>query len=159
MPEDPTAPTANIVPEPTRRPIPVTLRLGAHGESATGNFFEEVGGQETFDRLVRAFYERVRQDPVLWRMYPQDDYEGAIHRLSTFLQQFWGGPRTYIEERGHPRLIKRHAAFKVNPDARDRWLGHMRAALDELALPPLQDATLWGNLDSEAHALVNTFSE
>jgi hemoglobin len=92
-------------------------------------------------------------------MYPQDDYEGAIHRLSTFLQQFWGGPRTYIEERGHPRLIKRHAAFKVNPDARDRWLGHMRAALDELALPPLQDATLWGNLDSEAHALVNTFAE
>ena len=90
-------------------------------------------------------------------MYPQDDYEGAIHRLSTFLQQFWGGPRTYIEERGHPRLIKRHAAFKVNPDARDRWLGHMRAALDELALPPMQDATLWGNLDSEAHALVNTF--
>ena len=80
-------PTAKIVPEPVRRPIPVTLRLGAHGESATGNFFEEVGGQETFDRLVRAFYERVRQDPVLWRMYPQDDYEGAIHRLSTFLRQ------------------------------------------------------------------------
>lgn len=140
-------------------PSPLTLRVGENGPAAQGELFHRIGGTETFDRLVTRFYEGVQTDPVLWPMYPQHDLEGAIHRLSTFLQQYWGGPTTYSQERGHPRLRMRHAAFRVNPDARDRWLGHMRVALDSLELPPLQDATFWDYLDRAAHSLVNTFEE
>lgn len=140
-------------------PAPVTLRSGENGAAVQGELFDQIGGTETFDRLVRAFYAGVQTDPVLWPLYPQSDLEGAIHRLSTFLQQYWGGPDTYGQERGHPRLRMRHVAFKINPDARDRWLGHMRAALDTLELSPLHDATLWGYLDRAAHSLVNTFDE
>lgn len=138
---------------------PVTLRVGENGPAAGGSMFEQIGGHATFDNLVRAFYEGVRHDPVLWPMYPQEDLEGAIHRLTLFLEQYWGGPGTYSEERGHPRLRMRHVAFKVNPEARDHWLSHMRAALDTLELSPLHDATLWGYLDRAAHALVNTFDD
>jgi hemoglobin len=141
-------------------PNPVTLRLSANGEAAQGNFWEQVGGRATFERLVRAFYAGIATDEVLLPMYPeQPDLEGAIQRLTGFLEQYWGGPGTYSEERGHPRLRMRHQPFKVNPDARDRWLKHMRAALDSLELPPLQDATLWAYLDRAAHAMVNTFDE
>jgi hemoglobin len=147
------------VSDPSSRKSPVTLRVGENGPAAQGELFDQIGGSEAFDRLVRRFYEGVQTDPVLWPMYPQHDLEGAIHRLSSFLQQYWGGPTTYSQERGHPRLRMRHVAFRVNPEARDRWLGHMRTALDSLELPPLQDATLWGYLDRAAHSLVNTFEE
>ena len=140
-------------------PNPVILRLSAEGEAVQGNFWEQVGGRDTFEKLVRAFYDGIEGDEVLLPMYPADDLEGAIQRLTGFLEQYWGGPGTYSEERGHPRLRMRHQPFKVNPDARDRWLLHMRAALDSLALPPLQDATLWAYLDRAAHAMVNTFDE
>ena len=143
-----------------REPSPVTLRLSAGGEAVQGNFWEQVGGRATFEKLVRAFYEGIATDEVLLPMYPeQPDLEPAIQRLTGFLEQYWGGPTTYSQERGHPRLRMRHLPFKVNPDARDRWLKHMRAALDTLELPPLQDATLWGYLDRAAHAMVNTFEE
>jgi hemoglobin len=138
---------------------PIILRVSETGESATGSFYEQVGGRATFERLVREFYRGVSADPGLWPMYPQDDLEGAIQRLTGFLEQYWGGPGSYSEQRGHPRLRMRHQPFKVNPDARDRWLSHMRAALDSLELPPLQDATLWGYLERAAHAMVNTFDE
>lgn len=138
---------------------PVTLRVSENGPAAGGSFFDQVGGHATFEKLVRRFYEGVRHDPLLWPMYPQEDLEGAIHRLTMFLEQYWGGPGTYSEERGHPRLRMRHVAFKVNPEARDHWLSHMRAALDTLELSPLHDATLWGYLDRAAHALVNTFDD
>lgn len=138
---------------------PVTLRVSENGTAAGGSFFEQVGGHATFEKLVRSFYEGVRHDPVLWPMYPQEDLEGAIYRLTMFLEQYWGGPGTYSEERGHPRLRMRHVAFKVNPEARDHWLSHMRTALDTLELSPLHDATLWGYLDRAAHALVNTFED
>lgn len=138
---------------------PVTIRLSLGGEAAQGNFWEQVGGRPTFERLVRAFYEGVRTDAVLLPMYPEHDLEGAIQRLTGFLEQYWGGPGTYSEERGHPRLRQRHQPFKVNPTARDHWLQHMRAALDGLALPPLQEAMLWGYLERAAHAMVNTFDE
>lgn len=138
---------------------PVTLRVSENGPAAGGSFFDQVGGHATFEALVRRFYEGVRGDPLLWPMYPQEDLEGAIHRLTLFLEQYWGGPGTYSEERGHPRLRMRHAAFHVNPAARDRWLFHMRAALDTVALSPLHDATLWDYLDRAAHALVNTFDD
>jgi hemoglobin len=140
-------------------PNPVTLRLGQNGESAQGNFWEQVGGRPTFERLVRRFYEGVASDPVLLPMYPEVDLEGAIQRLTGFLEQYWGGPGTYSEERGHPRLRQRHMPFKVNPDARDRWLQHMRVAVDSLELSPLHDATLWAYLERAAHAMVNTFDE
>ena len=138
-------------------PNPVTLRMSAGGESAQGNFWEQIGGRPTFERLVRAFYAGVATDPVLLPMYPeQPDLEGAIQRLTGFLEQYWGGPTTYSEERGHPRLRMRHMPFSVTPEARDHWLTHMRAALDSLELPPLQDATLWAYLDRAAQAMVNS---
>jgi len=138
---------------------PIILRRGDGGESAQGDFYAQVGGRPTFERLVRRFYEGVRTDDVLWPMYPEDDLEGAIQRLTGFLEQYWGGPTTYSQERGHPRLRMRHMPFKVNPDARDRWLQHMRVAVDELELSALHEATLWGYLDRAAHAMVNTFEE
>jgi len=137
----------------------VQLRMGEGGENVQGNFWQEVGGRPTFEKLVRRFYEGIEQDEVLRPMYPDDDMEGAVQRLTGFLEQYWGGPTTYSQERGHPRLRMRHVAFKVNPDARDRWLHHMRVAVDSLELPPLQDATLWAYLDRAAHAMVNTFEE
>jgi hemoglobin len=144
----------------SHEPNPVTLRLSAGGEAVQGNFWEQVGGRPTFEKLVRAFYDGIRTDEVLLPMYPeQPELEPAIQRLTGFLEQYWGGPTTYSEERGHPRLRMRHMAFRVNPDARDRWLTHMRAALDTLDLPPLQDATLWAYLDRAAQAMVNTFED
>jgi hemoglobin len=135
----------------------LTLRSGAGGDDVNGNFWEQIGGRPTFEKLVRAFYAGVAADPVLLALYPEKDLEGAIQRLTGFLEQYWGGPSTYSDERGHPRLRQRHARFRVNPDARDRWLVHMRAAVDSLALSPLDDATLWAYLDRAAHAMVNTF--
>jgi len=137
----------------------LTLRMGQGGEPVGGSFWQQVGGRPTFEKLVRAFYEGVRTDEVLLPMYPEQDLEGAIQRLTGFLEQYWGGPGTYSEQRGHPRLRMRHQPFKVNPDARDRWLKHMRAALDTLELAPLQEAMLWDYLDRAAHAMVNTFEE
>lgn len=121
------------------------------------SFYDEVGGHPVFEKLVHEFYVGVRTDPVLAPMYPQDDFDGAEHRLTMFLEQYWGGPTTYSQQRGHPRLRMRHVAFHVNPDARDRWLGHMRDALDTIQLAPLHDATLWDYLQRAAHSLVNTF--
>jgi hemoglobin len=139
-------------------PTPINLRRSEAG-AAPESFWEQVGGRPTFERLVRSFYDGIRTDDVLLPMYPADDLEGAIQRLTGFLEQYWGGPGTYSEERGHPRLRMRHQPFKVNPLARDRWLLHMRAALDELALPPLQEEMLWGYLERAAYAMVNTFDE
>jgi hemoglobin len=135
------------------------LRSGPGGEPVGSNFWREVGGRATFEKLVRAFYDGVQTDEVLWPMYPQDDLEGAIQRLTGFLEQYWGGPGTYSEERGHPRLRIRHNPFKVNPDARDRWLHHMQAAVKGLGLPPLHENMLWDYLERAAHAMVNTHAE
>jgi hemoglobin len=140
-------------------PAPLTLRSSEHGEAATGNFWREVGGRPTFENLVRQFYVGVASDDILRPMYPEDDLEGAIQRLTGFLEQYWGGPGTYSEERGHPRLRMRHQPFRINPAARDRWLLHMRAAVDSLELPPLQEGMLWGYLERAAFAMVNTFEE
>lgn len=133
----------------------LTLRMGQGGEPVGGSFWEAVGGRPTFERLVRAFYAGVRDDDVLWPMYPEHDLEGAIQRLTGFLEQYWGGPGTYSEQRGHPRLRMRHAAFPVTPLARDRWLAHMRTAVDSLELSPLHESMLWDYLERAAHAMVN----
>ena len=122
---------------------------------SAGTFYEEIGGEPTFRALVAHFYAAVREDPVLRPMYPADDWEGAETRLRMFLEQYWGGPRTYSEERAHPRLRMRHAPFAVDAAARDAWLTHMRAAVDSLGLTAEQDATLWGYLEMAAHSMQN----
>lgn len=135
----------------------LTLRDGALGGAVTDTVWSQIGGTDTFERIVRSFYRGVREDPVLAPMYPDADWEGAIRRLRMFLEQYWGGPTTYSEERGHPRLRMRHAAFRINPDARDRWLAHMTAALDEAELPAMHDAAIRDYVERAAHAMVNTF--
>ncbi|TQK19728.1 hemoglobin [Microbacterium sp. SLBN-154] len=126
-------------------------------ETSPRSFYDEVGGHDTFVRLVDVFYREVAADEVLRPMYPEEDLGPAKDRLTLFLEQYWGGPATYSLQRGHPRLRMRHAPFHVNPDARDRWLRHMRTAVDELRLPPLQEETLWDYLHRAAFAMVNTF--
>ncbi|WP_102192052.1 globin [Microbacterium aurantiacum] len=120
-------------------------------------FYDEVGGRETFAKIVSAFYRGVADDPVLKPMYPEEDLGPAEERLLLFLEQYWGGPTTYGETRGHPRLRMRHMPFHVDPDARDRWLRHMRSAVEEAKLSPLHEATLWDYLERAAYAMVNTF--
>ncbi len=122
-------------------------------------FFEQIGGTETFRKLVDRFYEGVAEDPLLRPMYPEEDLGPAKERLRMFLEQYWGGPRTYSELRGHPRLRMRHSVFAITPAAKDAWLKHMRAAVDSLELSPLNETTLWTYLDSAAHSLLNTFPE
>ncbi|MDN4475894.1 globin [Demequina sp. SYSU T00192] len=134
------------------------MSVGAGPAQEQGqSFFEAVGGHATFDAIVRAFYEGVAADPVLRPMYPEDDMEGAVSRLTLFLEQYWGGPTTYSETRGHPRLRMRHMPFKVNPDARDRWIAHMREAVARQNLAPLHAVTLMDYLERAAHSMVNTF--
>ncbi|TDD67897.1 globin [Jiangella aurantiaca] len=123
------------------------------------NFYDAVGGHETFAKLVHRFYEGVATDPLLKPLYPEEDLGPAEERLLLFLEQYWGGPTTYSDQRGHPRLRMRHAPFKVNPAARDRWLLHMRTAVDELDLPPIYRDTLWDYLERAAHSMVNTFED
>lgn len=117
--------------------------------------YEAVGGQATFARLVDRFYTAVATDPVLRPMYPEDDLGPAAERMTSFLAQYWGGPKQYTAHRGHPRLRIRHAPFKIDVDARDRWLAAMRTALDELALPARHEAALWSYLQRAARTLVN----
>lgn len=133
------------------------IRPEGHGELPSITFYEAVGGRETFAKLTDVFYREVADDPVLKPMYPEEDLGPAKERLLLFLEQYWGGPTTYSENRGHPRLRQRHMPFHVNPDARDRWLAAMRTAVDELGLSPLHEETLWDYLQRAAHAMVNTF--
>lgn len=126
---------------------------------APDSFYAQIGGEPTFTRIVEVFYAEVAKDDVLRPMYPEQDLGPAAWRLRTFLEQYWGGPTTYSEQRGHPRLRQRHVPFKVNPDARDRWLAHMRTALDSVDLSPRQYATFWDYLERAAHAMVNTFED
>ena len=121
------------------------------------SFYDEVGGHDTFVRLVDAFYRGVAEDEVLRPMYPEEDLGPAQERLTLFLEQYWGGPTAYSEERGHPRLRMRHAPFPVTPDAKERWLRHMHAALDEAELPPMHDTAFRDYIERAALAMVNRF--
>jgi len=118
--------------------------------------YEAIGGEPTFTRLVDAFYAGVAADPVLRAIYPEDDLGPAAERLRLFLIQYWGGPTTYSDTRGHPRLRMRHAPFAVGVAARDAWLRHMRAALDAVALPAEYDDLLWQYFTRAAESLRNT---
>jgi hemoglobin len=121
--------------------------------------YELMGGHDTFVELVSAFYAGVANDPLLRPMYPDDDLHAAAVRLQLFLEQYWGGPRTYSEQRGHPRLRMRHAPFAVTPQARDHWLAHMRVAVDSVDLTDEVRAQLWQYLEMAAYSMVNTLPD
>jgi hemoglobin len=104
------------------------------------SFYDEVGGAETFRTIVGTFYQLVRDDEILRPLYPDDDLDGAEERLRMFLEQYWGGPRTYSDQRGHPRLRMRHAPFRVGPFERDAWLRCMHTAVAEIDAETLDDA-------------------
>ena len=120
-------------------------------------FYEEVGGYETFKTIVHRFYEGVATDEVLRPMYPEEDLGPATERFLLFLVQYWGGPTTYSDTRGHPRLRMRHAPFAVDEKARDAWLTHFRAGLDAADLTPEQDAQFWDYVTHAAQFMVNSF--
>jgi len=126
------------------------------GEPEQISFYDAVGGHDTFVRLVDRFYEGVAGDDALRALYPEEDLRPAAERLRMFLEQYWGGPTTYSQLRGHPRLRMRHAPFPVTPDARDRWLRHMRAAVESLNLPPAYESMVWDYLERAAWSMVNT---
>ena len=123
---------------------------------AEASFYDAVGGEPTFRRLVDRFYQGVATDPLLRPMYPEDDLGPAADRLTLFLMQYWGGPTTYGDTRGHPRLRMRHAPFSVTPDAAQRWLVHFRAGLDEAGLTEEQDARFWDYVTHAAQFMVNS---
>ncbi len=153
----------------------------------TASFYERVGGKETFRLLVERFYAGVAQDPPLRELYtdaaraesrarssspegkegaderseeyPEEDLGPAAERLQLFLEQYWGGPHTYSETRGHPRLRIRHAPYAVTPAQRDRWLHHMLAAVDSLGLAEAEDAELREYLVRAAQFMVNAFDD
>ena len=118
-------------------------------------FYDAVGGAETFRRLVHRFYEGVAEDPVLRPLYPEADLSGAEERLRMFLEQYWGGPRTYSEQRGHPRLRMRHAEWVIGERERDAWLGHMHDAVASVELAADARAAIWEHLERASYSLVN----
>jgi hemoglobin len=118
--------------------------------------YDDVGGEDTFRRLVERFYAGVADDPVLRPLYPEQDLGPAAERLRMFLVQYWGGPGTYSQTRGHPRLRMRHAPFAIGEVQRTAWLHHMLAALDSLELPTEQDRALRGYLETAAFSLQNS---
>ena len=124
-------------------------------QTADESFYDQIGGAETFRRLVHRFYQGVADDALLRPLYPEPDLADAEVRLRMFLEQYWGGPKTYSEVRGHPRLRMRHAPFRIGPAQRDAWLRNMRIAIDELDLDPALEQTLWGYLTAAADSLVN----
>ena len=117
--------------------------------------YDRAGGTPFFEALVGRFYDGVETDPVLRPVYPEPELTGARHRLTLFLIQYWGGPTTYDDERGHPRLRMRHAPFAIGPAERDRWLVHMRAALADLAPPEDVAAELERYFSMAAEAMRN----
>ncbi len=119
--------------------------------------FDEVGGSQFFDRLVDRFYQGVATDDVLLPLYPeQSDLSGAKERLTLFLQQYWGGPTTYSDERGHPRLRQRHFPFAIGERERDHWMMHMMAAVDELSPNDSVHSQLMEYMAMASTAMINS---
>ena len=141
-------------------PIPVGAQPARPGGEALPvvNLFDAVGGQPFFDELVERFYQGVAADPLLRHMYPDDLTEPKRH-LALFLGQYWGGPTTYSDERGHPRLRMRHVPFVIAERERDAWLRHMAAALDSLVterdIPPAIEARMLDYFGMAAEGMIN----
>jgi hemoglobin len=119
------------------------------------SFYDEIGGAETFQRLVAEFYRGVAQDPPLRALYPEADLGPAEIRLRMFLEQYWGGPTLYSQLRGHPRLRMRHTPYAVTPEQRNRWLHHMLTAVAGLGLTPEQQDRLTDYLVRAADQMIN----
>lgn len=161
------APLATMLPIPTTlgRPQPSTSGPEPTGPAPdapvdySDTFYGQVGGHETFKKIIHVFYQGIAADPLLRAMYHEEDLGPAEHRMLMFIEQYWGGPRTYLEERGHPRLRMRHVPFAVTPEARDRWLAAMRKGVDAAELSPMHEATLWDYMERAAHSLVNAPSD
>lgn len=119
------------------------------------SFYEQVGGEEFFTDLVSQFYSHVATDPILSPMYPDSDMKAAAERLRMFLEQYWGGPTTYQEERGHPRLRMRHAGFHINAAARDAWLNAMHVVIEGMDMDNALRGQLWSYLEMAAQSMVN----
>ncbi len=120
--------------------------------------YDAMGGETTFRTLVDRFYAAVEDDPVLRPLYLDEDLGpggAARERLALFLMQYWGGPTTYSDSRGHPRLRMRHAAWQIGERERDAWLAHMTAAVETLDLPGAERTQLLDYLVGAAHSLVN----
>jgi hemoglobin len=125
-------------------------------DAAEPTFYEAIGGHDTIKLIVDTFYAGVADDEVLRPLYPEEDLGPASDRFRMFLEQYWGGPTTYSQERGHPRLRMRHAPFEVTPAARDHWLQHFRDGLDAASLTPEQDAQFWAYAQHAANFMVNS---
>jgi hemoglobin len=121
------------------------------------SFYDAVGGEETFHRIIARFYAEVAKDEVLRPLYPEEDLGPAEERLRLFLMQYWGGPHTYSDRRGHPRLRMRHAPFSIGPIERDAWLRCMRVAVDEAGLSAQQRDQLWAYLEMAANSMMNSW--
>ena len=119
-------------------------------------FYDAIGGAPAFRRIVARFFAQIPADDVLRTVYPQDDLDGAEERLALFLIQYWGGPTTYSDARGHPRLRMRHAPFRIGVAERDAWLRAMRVAIDEAGLEEPHREQLWEYMQSTANHMVNS---
>jgi hemoglobin len=135
--------------------LPVTWDTGRVDQPT---FYDQIGGMPVIERVVARFYAGVATDEVLRPMYDEEDLAdgSAARRLAMFLAQYWGGPTAYSQERGHPRLRMRHAPFAVNREAKEHWLTHFRAGLDEVDLPPELDAKFWGYVTYAAEFMLNS---
>jgi hemoglobin len=121
------------------------------------SLYQEVGGSDFFVELVNKFYEGVINDEVIISLYPErTDLVGAKERLSLFLMQYWGGPTTYSDERGHPRLRQRHFPFAIGERERDHWLMHMQSAIDAMPTSDSVRTRLSEYMINAAQHLVNT---
>lgn len=122
-------------------------------------FFDAVGGADTFHKLTARFYEEVAKDEIVRPLYPEEDLGPAERRMRMFLEQYWGGPRTYSDERGHPRLRMRHNPFKIGPLERDAWLRCMHtaiASIDDSVLDATHRAQLVDYMEMAANSMVNS---
>ncbi|WP_288864300.1 globin [uncultured Corynebacterium sp.] len=120
--------------------------------------YEAVGGEEFFHRLVEGFYSQVKEDDIIGPMYPDDDWEGAQNRLRWFLAQYWGGPRTYQEQRGNPMLRRRHFPFAIGEAEAERWLQLMSNSMEQFSddeLPQPYRAEMWNHMQRVAYMMIN----
>ncbi len=125
-------------------------------QDADQTFYDAVGGHAFFERLVGRFYDGVADDPVLRQLYPEEDLTGARWRFMAFLEQYWGGPTSYSQVQGHPRLRMRHAPFAVTMQGREHWLRHFRDAMDAEGMDPVHYAELWTYVERASLHMVNS---
>ena len=126
---------------------------------SVSTFYDEIGGEETFRAITERFYAEVQGDEILLPLYPEEDLTGATERLRMFLEQYWGGPTTYSDQRGHPRLRMRHVPYKIGPLERDAWLRCMDIAVGSIPANVLDDEhreRLTQYFHMAAHSLMNS---